>query len=320
MRCVSLLCTLIYFIIAPCFSQPPTYFSADVVTWGNALSRTEGRDDAGLQGNQGAMSGFYETYNPTNYPAGASGWWHLLDVRHQNPGYNFAMQFSGSLFDQNLFFRKTINSPTTAWNRVVLEDPNGTTGVGRLLTRSIAYLDGDRFNYNNGNNIYAINNYGLEWNGDSWASTSGNTANLSGYGGIKLFTGSSHRMCITVGGNVGIGTTSPQEMLSVNGTIASKRVRVTQAGWPDYVFDQHYSLRKLDAVANYIQQHKHLPDVPAAAQIKKDGLDLGENQAVLLRKVEELTLYVIQLNQAVNQLREENEQQQKTITQLTREK
>jgi len=74
--------------------------------WGSYDTRTETKDNAGLQGNEGAKSGFYEASTPVNYPAGATSWWHLLDVRHSNPGNNYAMQFSGSFFDQELWFRK----------------------------------------------------------------------------------------------------------------------------------------------------------------------------------------------------------------------
>jgi len=87
--------------------------------FGNGNSRTQTRDNAGLQGNAGAQSGFFETVSPTNYPAGASGWWHLLDVRHSNTTNNYAMQLAGSFGDQRLFFRKTNGSATQAWTEVL---------------------------------------------------------------------------------------------------------------------------------------------------------------------------------------------------------
>ncbi|MFN8299698.1 MAG: hypothetical protein U0T75_11370 [Chitinophagales bacterium] len=103
-----------------------------IVYWGNGLVRTESRDDAGLQGNAGARSGFYETSNPTPaadwYP-GANSWQHLLDIRHSNSANNYAMQFAGSFFDQKLYFRKTNSSPSTAWNRIVnSSDASATNG------------------------------------------------------------------------------------------------------------------------------------------------------------------------------------------------
>ncbi|MES2514023.1 MAG: hypothetical protein V4580_07750 [Bacteroidota bacterium] len=87
--------------------------------FGNANSRTESRNDAGLQGNAGAQSGFFETSTPTNYPAGATSWWHLIDTRHSNSGNNYALQISGSFFDQKLFFRKTNSNAAQAWTEIL---------------------------------------------------------------------------------------------------------------------------------------------------------------------------------------------------------
>lgn len=96
------------------------------LAFGVSDTRTQIRDDAGAQGGK---SGFYETSAPVNYPSGASGWWHLLDVRHSNTGNNYAMQFAGSFFDQNLWFRKTNNSGSTAWQRV-LTTADAVGGIG----------------------------------------------------------------------------------------------------------------------------------------------------------------------------------------------
>jgi len=98
-------------------------------------------------------------------------------------------------------------------------------------------------------------------------------------------------------GNLLIGTaTDNGDKLQVNGTIRSTKITVTQSGWADYVFDPAYKLRTLKEVETFIQKKRHLPDLPSAAEVEKNGIDVGDNQAALLKKVEELTLYVIEQN------------------------
>src|SRR5262245_33662661 len=104
---------------------------ATFAQWGYNDSRTETRDDAGLQGNAGAKSGVYQTTAPVNYPAGPTSYWHVLDVRHYNPSNNYAMQFAGSLFNQELYFRKTNNDPASPWSKVLLERGN-VVGIGSV--------------------------------------------------------------------------------------------------------------------------------------------------------------------------------------------
>ncbi|MEX6690311.1 tail fiber protein [Danxiaibacter flavus] len=107
-------------------------------------------------------------------------------------------------------------------------------------------------------------------------------------------------------GNVGIGTTTPSEKLSVNGNIRCKKVIVTQTDWADYVFDSSYNLPSLESISSYIKENKRLPEMPSASAIERAGHDLGEVQTLLLKKVEEMTLYILQLKQ-------ENEDAKKRI-------
>jgi hypothetical protein len=107
-------------------------------------------------------------------------------------------------------------------------------------------------------------------------------------------------------GNVGIGTTNPTYKLSVNGTIQAKEIRV-ETGWADYVFAPGFTLRPLSEVETYINQNQHLPDVTSAAEIQKDGLQVGKQMTEMMQKIEELTLYVIDLKKENTNIQKENE-------------
>ena len=126
------------------------------------------------------------------------------------------------------------------------------------------------------------------------------------------------RMSITDNGDVLIGTTNETlgdgYRLRVKGKIISEEIKVQlQALWPDYVFHENYRLKPLHEVEAYIQEHKHLPDIPAAAEIQQSGLEVGEMQRKMMEKIEELTLYMIEL-------KKENEDMKKELAALKAEK
>jgi hypothetical protein len=103
--------------------------------------------------------------------------------------------------------------------------------------------------------------------------------------------------------NVGIGTITPSFKLDVCGTIRAKEVLV-QTGWCDYVFDKDYKLRSLNDVESYINQNKHLPDVPSATEVEDKGVKVAQMDSILIKKVEELTLYIIDQNKQIQQLQQ----------------
>jgi hypothetical protein len=109
-------------------------------------------------------------------------------------------------------------------------------------------------------------------------------------------------------GNIGIGILNPTHKLEVNGTIRAKEIKVEAANWPDYVFGNDYSLKSLSELDAYIKEHKHLPEMPSAAQIEKEGVDVGKMNRILVQKIEELTLYSIKQNNALTQKEGEIEQ------------
>lgn len=117
-------------------------------------------------------------------------------------------------------------------------------------------------------------------------------------GGFMTFCtdNNNEKMRIAINGNIGIGTTALDEKLTVKGKIHTQEVRVDMSGplVPDYVFAEDYNLKSLEDVENYIKENKHLPEIPSAKEIETNGLMLAEMNMNLLKKVEELTLYMIE--------------------------
>ena len=102
-----------------------------------------------------------------------------------------------------------------------------------------------------------------------------------------------------------IGTRNLQDgyLLGVNGKIKCREVRVTNENWADFVFENDYELPSLESVEKFIKDNKHLPDLPSAEEVLENGTNLGEIDAILLQKIEELTLYLIEINKENQKLR-----------------
>lgn len=278
-----LLFTIILFFNLNLFSQ---------TNWGTSGSRTENRDDAGLQGNSGAISGFFQTSNPINYPQGASSWWHLLDVRHSNPDNNFAMQFAGRFFDQNLFFRKTDNNPSTSWSRVLLES-DGKVGIGTTSPAAQLQIKGN-LGFDSSTQLLITNNasaFGrthlvltgrFHDGNDAWTFGGGarnaiifaqneNSSNLGigAYGSEKFSlqlegnsnslgflsqaNGNNPNLVLTQNGRVGIGTTTPEESFEIKS--ASPVQTFHNPGIASYKIGLSGSVFKISAMDNGFGGH-----------------------------------------------------------------
>ncbi len=123
-------------------------------------------------------------------------------------------------------------------------------------------------------------------------------------GGLTVGSAST-QLVVLANGNIGIGEIAPTNKLAVNGTIKCKETIVTLDGWSDFVFEKDYKLMPLEQVDKYIQQNGHLPGIPSAKDVTANGVKMGEMQAKLLQKIEELTLHMIELekeNQRLNKI------------------
>ncbi len=140
------------------------------------------------------------------------------------------------------------------------------------------------------------------------------TTNSESTGGGGTSVWSEANTTASYNGEVAIGraTVPNGYKLAVEGHVRAREVRVDQENWPDYVFKEGYDLPTLEEIQEHIQEKGHLPNIPSATEVEANGVQLGEMDRLLLEKIEQLTLYVIQL-------KKENNQQQRTIEKLLNE-
>jgi hypothetical protein len=149
--------------------------------------------------------------------------------------------------------------------------------------------------------------------------SSGTTAGTTNF---QIYAGSSPKIFVSGStGSVGIGTQDPQAKLDVAGdakvsgvlTVASVKTNNWTIATPDYVFEKDYQLASLEHVEKFVKEKKHLPEIPSAKEMKKEGMDLAEMNLRLLKKVEELTLYAIKQEKRSNEQERRNREQQLEI-------
>lgn len=215
-------------------------------------------------------------------------------VNAQNNTYPYPSSGSIGIGTTSPLSRLTVKSTNVPnYGILSVQDANGSGGSGQAFV-SFAGADNVRLGYlgssygsfviqNDYSNIVSIS-----------PSSSGKVliGSFTNYGHMLQVNGNSYLQ-----GNVGIGTTNTGSFkLAVEGKIGAREVQVTLATpWPDYVFKPDYKLYSLNEVREYIAKNNHLPDMPKAADVEKDGINLGEMNAKLLRKIEELTLYILEL-------------------------
>ncbi len=137
---------------------------------------------------------------------------------------------------------------------------------------------------------------------------------------LKLVKGESTKFVITENGNVGIGIGNPNPLYSLDlvgearfkgnvkvcNTVFADELVATNPTWCDFVFDPEYKLLPLTDLERFIKTNKHLPDIPQAEIVEKEGLNLKEMNQLMMQKIEELTLYIIELNKRIEELENKN--------------
>jgi hypothetical protein len=204
---------------------------------------------------------------------------------------------------------------TNGTSRFTILNSNGNIGIGTAAPEHKLHIAGDLLLDNGGApTIFTgtgnteLNRYVQFVNSAGLLSSSGLKA-----GGILVSDTYSYanpsKNDLIVKGKVAIGTplsSNPNNYtLAVNGKIGAKDVQIERnsASWPDYVFAPSYQLPSLREVEQYIQKNQHLQDVPSAKEIEKNGHSVGDMDAILLKKVEELTLYIIEQQKQIDALK-----------------
>jgi len=162
-----------------------------------------------------------------------------------------------------------------------------------------------------GNNylMFKTNNERLGIIGSDQCISGNNSKNLGiyvyGANDLEFWTNSTKRLIIDSKGNIAIGTTTIPYgyKLAVDGKVICEEVKVEMIDGADFVFEEDYELRNLNEVEDFIKTNKHLPEIASTKEMEENGVDMGEFQIQLLQKIEELSLYVIEQQKEIEELK-----------------
>jgi hypothetical protein len=190
--------------------------------------------------------------------------------------------------------------------------PNGNVGIGTTSPNAKLEVIGQTI-INGGVGVPSSGTLHIRQKGDSYGDGIAITSSYhtshrlwkDSNGNLNIGpTGHPSTIVSTTTGNIGIGTKNPAYKLDVIGTIRTQELKVDMQG-ADFVFEDNYQLRSLEEVENFVQENKHLPEVAPAKEMQENGVNQSEMNQKLLQKIEELTLYVIELNKKISEQQKE---------------
>jgi hypothetical protein len=180
----------------------------------------------------------------------------------------------------------------------------GKVGIGTTSPLSALHVEGDA--YIPSGKFYKMGSSTASRLWLSHTSSSGGVVNYAPNLYFKSGSSAVDAVAFLANGNVGIGTSNPDQKLTVKGKIHAEEVILdANVPFPDYVFSPWYNLMPLKEVEKFVKENNHLPDIPSAGEVAEKGLGLGEMQIKLLQKIEELTLHAIEQGKAIEELKKE---------------
>ena len=212
------------------------------------------------------------------------------------------------------------NSNVDISDAVMSINHDGKVGIGTTNPSELLEVSGNiKLNTNDGdlifgsaaahikessNSIEFISHASLRFYIDEYNNSTDDKFQIFGNATEGTLTGAA--FTVEENGNVGIGTDNPDEKLTVKGTIHTEEVKVDlNVPGPDYVFEPDYDLRTLEETKEYIEENKHLPEIPSAKEMEANGIDIGEMNMLLLKKIEEMTLHQIELMERLEKAEQE---------------
>jgi hypothetical protein len=242
-----------------------------------------------------------------------------LSINAKNAG-NITLQVSGTTGNVGIGTLTPSNKLTVSGNA----DFNGNVGIGNTVPNAPLQFGNGVANrkivlYQGLNNDHQF--YGLGVNNLTFRYQVDTTAADHVFYAASSSTTSKELMRIKGNGNVTIGTATPGTgyMLTVAGKVICTELKVQLQPFPDYVFDKDYKLLTLAEVQAHINIYHRLPGMPAASEIESNGMEIGKMQGKVVEKVEEATLYILQLNKENEQLKQQLENVMQTLTALQAE-
>jgi hypothetical protein len=218
-------------------------------------------------------------------------------------------------FDGNEILARNNDAPSTLYfqywsgNLSLCQNDDGRVGIGSSLPAAKLHItDGDDVSLAGGGELVLgmTNTANIAMDGNEIQARNNGAASplfIQAGGGDVLLAPFEN-------GQIGIGITSSANMpsddylLAVDGKIISEEVRVEVSGaWPDYVFKNDYALTPLEVLESQIKEKGHLPGIPSASEVEANGFELGDMQKRMMEKVEELTLYIIELKKEIDALK-----------------